>query len=352
MKTQYVPMVLLSMLLAWGCSDENKTTNTAASHTATSESHETKTPSDNPKETKDDPQNPSQKEATVLQAKIDDTVVTIQWEDNDAVSALKAMAKESTVTVQMSKYGGFEQVGGLGKSLPRNDSQTTTAPGDIVLYSGNQIVVFYGSNSYSYTRLGRITDKSEADLRTMLDKDGVTLYLSMVPENSQTAPVTDDKKTLVAYFSVTGNTKAIAEHISAHTDGVLYEIVPETPYTTQDINYQDSNSRTSKEQNDPNSRPAIATTIENIGQYDTVYLGYPIWWAEAPKIMYTFLEGVTIDENTTIVPFCTSGSSGIGSSATHLHSSAPNAHWLEGRRFGAGTSSSVVAEWIDSLNLK
>ena len=364
MKKQFLLITLLSGLLAFGCYEENKTTNTVASHnTGTSENNGSQTPEDHSSQTPgnstqtpetpvNNPQTPSEQEATVLQAKIDDTVVQIQWEDNEAVKALKEMAKTSVVTIHMSQYGGFEQVGDLGKSLPKNDSQTTTNPGDIVLYSGDQIVVFYGSNSWSYTRLGKITDKSEAELKTLLNKEHVTLYLSVVTENnSQSDPASSGKKSLVAYFSVTKNTKAIAEYISEHTDSVLYEIVPAQPYTSADIDYGDKSSRTSIEQNDPNARPAIASTIENIEQYDVIYLGYPIWWGQAPKIMYTFLEGVTIKEHATIVPFVTSGSSGIGSSATNLKSSASSVNWLEGRRFAAGTSKSTVTQWIDSLNL-
>ena len=357
MKTHFLLITLLSALLAFGCTEETKTTNTAASHN-TSENLPAQTPSDNPQTPStppevptDNPQKHDQQESTSLQAKIDDAIVQIQWEDNDAVNALKEMAKTSVVTVKMSQYGGFEQVGPLGKSLPRNDSQTTTSPGDIVLYSGDQIVVFYGSNSWSYTRLGKITDKSEAELKAMLDKDNVTLYLSMGSENAQPEPVPVEKKSLVAYFSVTKNTKAIAEYISEYTGSVLYEIVPEQPYTDEDINYNDSSSRTSIEQNDPEARPAIASTIENIEQYDVIYLGYPIWWGQAPKIMYTFLESVTIKENATIVPFVTSGSSPIGSSATNLKQSAPSANWLEGQRFAAGTDKSTVTQWIDSLNM-
>ena len=105
----------------------------------------------------------------MLQMKINGTVVNVLWEENESVDALMDMCKDAPLEIQMSMYGGFEQVGPLGRNLPRNDSQTTTSSGDIVLYSGNQIVVFYGSNSWSYTRLGKITDKSEAELKTLLD---------------------------------------------------------------------------------------------------------------------------------------------------------------------------------------
>lgn len=111
--------------------------------------------------------------------KIGDTKVNVEWEDNQAVEALRDMAKDGNVTIQMSMYGGFEQVGSIGQSLPRDDKQTTTSSGDIVLYSGNQIVVFYGSNSWSYTRLGHISDKDEAEMADLLSNGDVTITISM-----------------------------------------------------------------------------------------------------------------------------------------------------------------------------
>ena len=110
--------------------------------------------------------------------KIGDTKVNVEWEDNQAVEALRDMAKDGNVTIQMSMYGGFEQVGSIGQSLPRDDKQTTTSSGDIVLYSGNQMVVFYGSNSWSYTRLGHISDKDEAEMADLLSKGDVTITIS------------------------------------------------------------------------------------------------------------------------------------------------------------------------------
>ena len=111
--------------------------------------------------------------------KIGDTTVAVDWEENESVAALAELVKNKPLTIQMSMYGGFEQVGSLGTSLPRNDSQTTTAAGDIVLYSGNQIVVFYGSNSWAYTRLGHVTDRSAEQLKNMLGNTDVTLTLSV-----------------------------------------------------------------------------------------------------------------------------------------------------------------------------
>ncbi|WP_081775497.1 cyclophilin-like fold protein [Lachnospira multipara] len=111
--------------------------------------------------------------------KIGDTKVNVDWEDNQAVEALKDMAEDGDVTIQMSMYGGFEQVGSIGQSLPRDDKQTTTSSGDIVLYSGNQMVVFYGSNSWSYTRLGHISDKNTKEMTDLLSNGDVTITISI-----------------------------------------------------------------------------------------------------------------------------------------------------------------------------
>ncbi|MBQ9306563.1 MAG: hypothetical protein IJ229_01460 [Clostridia bacterium] len=114
-----------------------------------------------------------------MQLKIGDTEVSVVWEDNDAVRELKRMAAEQQLSVEMSMYGGFEQVGPLGVSLPRDDHQITTVSGDIVLYSGNQIVIFYGSNAWAYTRLGHIEDQTPSDMRKLLGDRDVTITLRM-----------------------------------------------------------------------------------------------------------------------------------------------------------------------------
>ena len=114
---------------------------------------------------------------SAMQMRIGKTPVTVAWEDNASVEALKALAAEE-LTIEMSMYGGFEQVGAIGKSLPRSDAQTTTTSGDIVLYSGNQLVVFYGSNSWAYTRLGHITDQTPEQMKELLGNGDVTITLS------------------------------------------------------------------------------------------------------------------------------------------------------------------------------
>ena len=115
----------------------------------------------------------------MLQMMIDDTVVQVEWENNESVQALRELCTNQPLTIQMSMYGGFEQVGAIGKKLQRNDKQTTTESGDIVLYSGNQMVVFYGSNSWAYTRLGRITDKTASEMKELLGRADVTIKVSV-----------------------------------------------------------------------------------------------------------------------------------------------------------------------------
>ena len=117
-------------------------------------------------------------ETTALQMTIGNTSVSVDWEDNESVQSLKELCRNQPLTIYMSMYGGFEQVGSIGTALPQNDMQTTTSAGDIVLYSGNQMVVFYGSNSWAYTRLGHITDKTQAELTELLSNGNVTVTLT------------------------------------------------------------------------------------------------------------------------------------------------------------------------------
>ena len=108
---------------------------------------------------------------------INGETISVEWEDNETASALKSLVSEEPISIQMSMYGGFEQVGNLGTSLPRNDKQITTEAGDIVLYSGNQIVMFYGSNSWSYTRIGKVTEKTQSELEDLLGNGDVTITI-------------------------------------------------------------------------------------------------------------------------------------------------------------------------------
>ncbi len=159
-----------------------------------------------------------------------------------------------------------------------------------------------------------------------------------------------EHKILVAYFSATGTTKGVAEHIANGLNADIYEIVPEEAYTDADIDYNDNNSRTTIEMNDPDARPAISGSVENMEQYDIIFVGYPIWWGEAPRIVSTFMESYDFSGKT-IVPFCTSGGSGIGSSASNLERLTSGATWLDGRRLNGSDSQDTVMEWVDSLDL-
>ena len=117
--------------------------------------------------------------AKMLRMMIGNTAVAVDWENNESVEALKAQCENEPLVIQMSMYGGFEQVGPIGSRLPSNDAQTTTSAGDIVLYSSNQIVVFYGSNSWAYTKLGHITDQDASGMAGLLSNGNVTITISM-----------------------------------------------------------------------------------------------------------------------------------------------------------------------------
>ena len=123
--------------------------------------------------------NEPEQEADMMILKINGETVSVEWEDNESVEALMDLVSKEPLSIRMSMYGGFEQVGSIGTSLPRNDVQTTTEAGDIVLYSGDQIVVFYGSNSWAYTRLGKVTDKSKKEMADLLGNGDVTITISV-----------------------------------------------------------------------------------------------------------------------------------------------------------------------------
>ena len=168
------------------------------------------------------------------------------------------------------------------------------------------------------------------------------------PENPDTAE-SSGKDTIVVYFSATGTTKGVAERIANVTKADLYEIIPAEPYSDADLDWNDKNSRTTIEMNDQKVRPAIANDTVNLNGYTTVYIGYPIWWGDAPRIMSTFVEAHDFDGKT-VIPFCTSGGSGIGRSGSNLASQAGSGNWLDGDRLDAGISESGIQDWINSMN--
>lgn len=176
------------------------------------------------------------------------------------------------------------------------------------------------------------------------------------PAESETAQaeeqveVTDEsgKDTLVVYFSATGTTKGVAEKIASITGADIYEIKAAQEYTEADLDWNDSDSRTTHEQNDKSVRPEIGSDPVSLEGYSTIYIGFPIWWGEEPRIMDTFVESYDFDGKT-MIPFCTSGGSGIGMSGKNLESNAGSGNWLDGERFGGSVSEEELQAWIDGL---
>ena len=193
---------LLTLLLLCGCSHSAMRDPSVANPTADPETGENPTAAfhgaestrstGDGRETEPVSQEPTEKEQTeasasedcdkeerTMQMMINGTPVNVLWEDSESVTALTALVQEAPLTIHMTPYGGFEQVGPIGRSLPRNDVQTVTESGDIVLYSGNQIVVFYGSNTWTYTRLGHITNKTPSEMASLLSGGAVTITIRM-----------------------------------------------------------------------------------------------------------------------------------------------------------------------------
>lgn len=157
-------------------------------------------------------------------------------------------------------------------------------------------------------------------------------------------------KNLVAYFSASGQTAKLAKTLAKVVDGTIYEILPKQPYTSADLNWQDKQSRSSIEMNDKSYRPEVANKVDDINQYDVIYVGFPIWWYVAPTIINTFLEQYDLTGKT-VIPFATSGGSGMGNTSHELKVSCPNANLIEGKRFGANASENELKAWVSSLNI-
>lgn len=167
--------------------------------------------------------------------------------------------------------------------------------------------------------------------------------------NAQTMnqDMSNKSKTLVAFFSATGTTMEAASKLAKVADADLFEIVPEVLYTPADLNWRDKSSRSTLEMEDKSSRPAIASKVENMAQYDTVFVGYPIWWYIAPTIINTFLEQYDFTGKT-VIPFFTSGGSGAGETMKYLRPSAPGANWVEPKNLNY-MSESEMKSWVNSL---
>lgn len=170
------------------------------------------------------------------------------------------------------------------------------------------------------------------------------------PEDSQSG---ESGNVLVVYYSATGNTEAVAGYIAEATGGDLFKLEPVEPYTDADLNWTDENSRVTQEHEDESLRDVelVADTVDNWDSYDTVFIGYPIWWGIAAWPVDGFVEANDFTGKT-VIPFCTSSSSGIGESGTRLAGLAGTGNWLDGQRFSGGASQESIAAWVESLGLQ
>ena len=182
----------------------------------------------------------------------------------------------------------------------------------------------------------------------------ISLFILLSPKykNNKKDNKTNNKKTttssLILYFSVTNNTEKIAKYIKNITSSDIIEIIPQEEYNNADINYSNPDSRATKEQKNNKARPSIKNKID-IDKYDTIYLGYPIWWGDVPKIILTLIDNYNL-ENKTIIPFCTSGSTDINNSVNTLRNYNDKLTITDGKRFSNTSTKEEVKTWIDSLN--
>lgn len=172
------------------------------------------------------------------------------------------------------------------------------------------------------------------------------LLIGAVGLAEETVFAPTDSRVLVACFSATGRTWSLAQAAAEHLNADLWRIEPEVPYTDEDLNYTDDSCRANQEMADETSRPALAATVENMAQYDTVVLAFPIWWGQAPRIIETFIEAHDLSGKT-VITFCTSGSSGYGRTGEILSALTDDTvNWIEGARFAASASAQEIADWL------
>lgn len=242
-------------------------------------------------------------------------------------------------------------------SVTTEHVNVTNAPEDseliVALYSDDILV---GTNVYSCN--GTFTGEYAEDMQYSLENaDTIKVFLWELSTlevygnafEARLDELPDEKfnDALIVYFSATGNTEELAYKIVDVTGSDIYEIVPEDPYTSEDLNYSDDSCRANQEMNDPDARPAIAGGIDNIDEYSTIILGYPIWWGPMPRIINTFLDTYDLSGKT-ILPFCTSGSSGISQSVSALRNMCIQSDVTEGFRGTSLTTSAQIQNWLDS----
>lgn len=175
----------------------------------------------------------------------------------------------------------------------------------------------------------------------------MTMSLAACAQNKGENRMQNEHKSLVVYFSATGTTARVARMIADVTDGALYEIVPQQPYTSDDLDWNDRQSRSSVEMNNPQVRPEVKETNIDVGDYDVVFIGYPIWWDRAPRIVNTFIESHDL-KNKMLIPFATSGGSGISDSVKELKNTYPNLKWQDGKLLN-GSSRNSIQNWTNDV---
>ena len=176
-----------------------------------------------------------------------------------------------------------------------------------------------------------------------------SIFSSCAENKAETSVKNEDNKVLVAYYSATGTTEKVAKEITSATNGQLFEIVPENEYTPADLDWNDKNSRSSVEMNDMSSRPAIKNGIANLDNVETIFIGYPIWWDQAPRVVNTFIE-INNLKGKKVITFCTSGGSSIDGSTRALRETYPELDITQGKCLN-GASQSTIETWIKTLDL-
>lgn len=178
----------------------------------------------------------------------------------------------------------------------------------------------------------------------------MTMSFAACAQNKGGKNMETENKPLVVYFSATGTTAKVARMIADITDCTLYEIMPQQPYTSDDLNWNNRQSRSSVEMNNPKSRPALKETKMNVRDYNVIFIGYPIWWDQAPRIINTFIESHDL-EGKALIPFATSGGSGINNSVKELKKTYPNLEWQNGKLLN-GSSRSDIQNWVNGITNK
>ncbi len=258
-----------------------------------------------------------------------------------------SMDSESQNTEQFSSTAPAaftpESYAEVSISVSEQSSEETNSTAEITQSTDNKPV----QSEYVAQSISTVSSQST------ISSSSSVLPAQNVPESTPTESIAqsepteeDNMKTLVVFFSCTSTTKTLAEYAADILAADIYEIVPAEPYTESDLAYY-TNGRADREQNDPSVRPKISGGIDNMSDYDTIILGYPIWHGQAPRIISTFLESYDFSGKT-IIPFCTSHSSGIGSSSDNLHSLC-SADWEKGKRFDSETSRDDIKEWLQQF---